>query len=164
MTQPATREELIARLENLDARAKALQAQMQPSGIRWGRVFLLFGLPIGAGIATGYGTHSILLGIGAGIVAFIVAIAIAAKLSPTPAHMKPGTRAWEARMTADLLDRTIAQRSQQKQQAADAGQREHLDREIEFLAKQRADNTAIWQSGDASPGKGYIGFEPYNGP
>ena len=164
MTQPATREELIARLENLDARAKAVQAQLQPSGIKWGRVLFLLGVPIGAGIAIGYATHSILFGIVGGVGAVIAVGVLASKLWPTPAHMKMGTRAWEAKLTADLLVRTIEQRRQQKQLAADPAKREYLEREISFLCKQVDTNTAIYLSGDASPGKGHVGFDPYDGP
>ena len=81
-----------------------------------------------------------------------------------PAGMRPGTRAWEAKMNVDLLERVIAQRHVEKQQTQDADKRARLDREIAHLTTQLADNTVIWQSGDASPGKGYVGFDAYNGP
>ena len=137
---------------------------MESSGVRFDRILLMFGLPIAAGVATGYLTHSILFGILAGVGAFIVVLAVALKLTPTPAHMKPGTRAWEAKLTADLLIRTIDQRLAQKRQTTDASKVAQLDREIAFLSAQVDENTAIWQANDPSPGKGYVGFTPYNGP
>lgn len=164
-TTPPTREELIARVQDLDARAKNLQARLQPkpAGVRWGRLLLLFGVPIAAGFIGHSVTHSVLLAILAAIVVFVVVIAIAAKMTPLPAHMKPGTRAWEAKLTTDVLIRTIEQRTFAKQ-AADGAKRERLEREIAFLSKQVDENTAIWMSGDVSPGKGYVGFTPYNEP
>lgn len=161
---PPTREELIARLQDLDARAKNLQARMQPqpSGVRWGRLLLMFGLPIAAGIVSHMAAHSLLVAILSAIGVFIVVIAIAIKMTPVPAHMKPGTRAWEAKLTADVLIRTIEQRVAEKG-AADGARRERLEREIAFLSKQVDENTATWMSGDMSPGKGYVGFTPYDG-
>jgi len=161
---PPTREELIARLQDLDARAKDLQARLQPqpSGVRWGRLLLLFGFPIAAGVVGHMIAHSLLVAILAAIGVFVVVIAIAVKMTPVPAHMKPGTRAWEAKLTADLLIRTIEQRTAEKR-AADGEKRERLEREIEFLSKQVDENTATWMAGDMSPGKGYVGFTAYDG-
>lgn len=165
--QPPTREELMQRLQDLHGRAVELrdranaQARAQ-SGVKWGRVVLVFGLPIGAGVLAYATTHSILLTIAAVLVAFIAFVIVAAKNAP--ASTRPGTRAWEAKMNADLLERVIAQRHVEKQQAQDPAQRERLDREIAHLTTQLADNTAIWQSDDPSPGRGYVGFDAYNGP
>lgn len=131
--------------------------------MRWGRLLLMFGLPIAAAVVGHMVTHSLLVAILAAIGVFIAVVAIAVKMTPTPAHMKPGTRAWEAKLTADLLIRTIEQRMAE-QRAADGAKRERLEREIAFLSKQVDENTATWMSGDMAPGKGYIGFTPYNGP
>jgi hypothetical protein len=59
--------------------------------------------------------------------------------------------------------RVIDQRTSEKLQAPNDAKRGRLEREIAFLNQQLVENTMIAQSGDASPGKGYVGFEPYNG-
>ena len=33
-----------------------------------------------------------------------------------------------------------------------------------ILKQQLAENQAVWAAQDPSPGKGYVGFTPYNGP
>lgn len=96
------------------------------------------------------------------VVGLVALVVLAARNAP--AGMRPGMRAWEAKMNVDLLERVIAQRHVAKQQAQDTETRARLDREIAHLTTQLADNTVIWQSGDASPGKGYVGFDAYNGP
>ena len=72
---------------------------------------------------------------------------------------KPGTRAWEASLTMDPLVKTIASRKQEL--AGETNQRKQirLTKEIAFLEKQIPELQAIIDARDASPGKGYIGFE-----
>lgn len=162
--QPPTREELIAKYKDLQARAEALQAKMAKQareGVKWGRVLLMFGLPIAAGIGIGMATHSVLFGILGGIGGFVGIVAIMMKM--TPAGPGVGSRAWEAKLTAELLVRVIDQRTSEKLQAPNDEKRGRLEREIAFLNQQLVENTMIAQSGDPSPGKGYVGFEPYNG-
>lgn len=162
--EPPTREELIAKYQELRERAEALQKKMAKQSreqVKWGRVLLMFGSPIAAGVGIGYATHSVLFGILGGIAAFVVMIAIVMKLTPPGAGV--GSRAWEARLTAELLVRVIDQRTSEKLQTQDEAKRGRLDREIAFLNSQLVENTMIAQSGDPSPGKGYVGFEPYDG-
>jgi hypothetical protein len=164
--EPPTKEELMARLQDLHGRAVELrdranaQARAQ-SGVKWGRVLLIFGLPIGAAVGVYLGTHSILFTVLGFLAGFIAIVMIASRNAP--AGTRPGTRAWEAKMNVDLLERVIAQRHVEKQQTQDPAKRARFDREIAHLTTQLADNTVIWQSGDASPGKGYVGFDAYNG-
>jgi hypothetical protein len=165
---PPSKEELMARLQDLHGRAVELrdranaQAKAQQGGLKWGRILFLFGAPLAAGIGVGKATGSTLYGALAGIAVMVVVIIVLSKLSPTPASLKPGTRAWEAKMTAGLLENIIAQR--RSEQAAAAGnQRDKLGREIAFLEEQLAENNRVWAAEDASPGKGYVGFKPYEG-
>ena len=165
--EPPTKEELMARLQDLHTRAVDLQERMnaqaraRQGGPKWGRIALVLGGPILVGVGVQMAVHSVLLTVLAVIVAFVAIVWVAS--GSAPAAMRPGTRAWEAKMTADLLERVIAQRHVEKQQTQDPAKRARLDRELAHLTTQLADNTVIWQSGDASPGRGYVGFDAYNG-
>lgn len=162
---PPTREELIAKYKDLQGQAEALQAklatQARQGGVKWGRTLLMFGMPVAAGVVIGLVTHSVLFGILGGIGAFVVMIVVAIKMTPPGPGI--GSRAWEAKLTAELLVRVIDQRTTEKLQTHAELKRDRLEREIAFLNKQLVENTRIAQSGDPSPGKGYVGFEPYNG-
>lgn len=169
MTQP-TDEDLKARLENLHARAVDLQGRMEAmapqrrSGPKASRIALL-ALPIAIGIVTGTATSSIALGILAGVVGLVVLVWIVLKYSPpVDGALRPGSRAWEARMTNLALGAVIEQRKAEHAKTTDEAKRARLDREIAFLEKQHAENDATAASGDPSPGKGYVGFTPYDGP
>jgi putative ABC transport system permease protein len=99
----------------------------------------------------------VLLGILISVGVLIAIVAFLAKTAPSVASHKPGTRAWEAKLTAELLDRVIAQRKVEQASIGDARKRERMDREIKFLQVQLIDNMAVWAAEDASPGKGYVG-------
>ncbi|MBK9032218.1 MAG: hypothetical protein IPL61_13015 [Myxococcales bacterium] len=165
---PPSKEELIARLEALKGRTEDLldraRAHARPSpAVIILRVFMLFGLPILVAIGVYLATRSVLFALLALVGALIAAIAIALKLSPTPAHMKPGTRSWEAQMTLPALRAVIASRLAERGGGADPAKRRRLDREIAFLTDQRDELERVAASNDGSPGKGYVGFKPYNG-
>ena len=165
--EPPSKEELMARLQDLHARAVDLrdraeaQARAQRPGPKWGLIALLFGLPIAAGVLATMALDSILLGVLAGVVVFVALVVMLSRNAP--ASTRPGTRAWEARLTAELLDRVIAQRTEEQAATQNEQKRARFDREIAFLEEQRAENHAIWASEDPAPGKGYVGFTPYSG-
>lgn len=158
------REELLAHYADLKVRAEALrervEAQQQGGGVKISRVLLLFGLPIAGGVGAYVVTASILWAVLATIGLFVGIVAVALRV--TPSAPGPGTRAWEAGMTARLLNDVIAAR-RGEQTSADPKRRAYLDREIEFLGRQRRECLAIAASGDTSPGQGYVGFKPYEG-
>lgn len=157
------RQELIAQYAKLKHDAEALRDRVeaqQGGGVKISRVLLLFGLPIAGGVGAFVVTASLLWAILASVGLFVVIVAIALKM--TPGAPGPGTRAWEAGMTARLLDDVITAR-RGEQASADDERRGYLDREIAFLIDQRRECLAIAASGDTSPGKGYVGFEPYQG-
>jgi hypothetical protein len=126
------------------------------------RLALTVGLPIAVGVIAALSLHSVLYGFASGIAAMIAILAIVATLRPSPAWTKLGTRAWEAKLTIDVLVTTIAQRVEATK-TAPAEQLPKKLREIEFLMKQVDSLTAIVDRNDASPGRGYVGFDPYQG-
>jgi len=160
---PPTKEELIARLENLKERAEALnrriEAQSRP---KVGCLALLIGLPFGAFVGTWALTGSLgwaalaLLGV------VVLGVAAIALFVPTPAHARPGTRAFEARMNATLLERVIDERAKAALATRAPDERARLAREIVFLREQLAAERAV-SPDDASPGRGSVGFTPYSG-
>jgi len=156
----------MARLQDLHAKAVDLRdranAQARGSGPKWGMIALVFGLPIVAGVLANLVLHSILLSILIAVAVLVVLVMVLSKNAP--ASTRPGTRAWEAKLTAELLDRVIVQRTAEQMEMQHAPKRERLDREIAFLKQQLAENQAVWASQDPSPGKGYVGFTPYDGP
>jgi len=170
-TPPPSKEELIARLQDLKGKAEALQAraeqqaraQRAQSGPKWGRILALFGGPIVVGVLAGKALGSIGLGIGAGIASFIVIIVLVAKLTPRIPSLTPGTAAWEAKMNAGLLENVIAQRTGERDRETDANKRSKKDRELAFLKEQLDQARATWAAEDPSPGRGYVGFKPYDG-
>lgn len=69
-----------------------------------------------------------------------------------------GTRAWEADQTAQLIERAIADR--RRELASATGERRaRLEVELAALEPQLAEQRRIAASGDASPGRGRIGFD-----
>jgi hypothetical protein len=82
----------------------------------------------------------------------IAAIAVALKLSPTPAHLKPGTRSWEAQMTLPALQAVIAARRAERGGVTDPARRGRLDRELAFLTDQRDELERVAASNDSAPG------------
>ncbi len=97
------------------------------------------------------------------VLAVVVVLVVVVKRAG-PGGPPVGSRAWEARMNLDLLLRVIEERLARKQAAQDPAERGRLEREIAFLSKQVDEQTAIADSGDRSPGKGYIGYTAYDGP
>lgn len=165
---PPSQEELIARLEALKDKTEALRerarAHARPSRIEIAlRASLLFGPPLIVAVGVFLATRSVLFAILALVGALIAAIAIALKLSPTPAHLKPGTRSWEAQMTLPALRSVIASRRAERGGITDPERRGRLDREIAFLAAQRDELERVAASNDSAPGAGYVGFKPYDG-
>jgi hypothetical protein len=75
--------------------------------------------------------------------------------------LKPGSRAWEASLTVGPLLGTIEARK--LEMAGERNQRKQirLTKEIAFLEKQVPELQAIIAANDGSPGRGYVGFEPY---
>lgn len=98
------------------------------------------------------------------VVAFVVVLAIIVGLVVVlgggggPAF-KPGTRAWEAQLTMDPLVKTIASRKAEAAGEASDRKKDRLAREIAFLERQIPELQAIIDAKDASPGRGYIGFD-----
>lgn len=160
---PPTREEMIAQLEGLKAQAEELLERSRgkptsPAVIAL-RLFLLFGLPIGAGIAVGALTGSVLYAILTAVGGVVLTLWLALR-SQGPS--RAGTRGWEAEHNARLLSDVIASRRAQLA-SADGDERGKLEREIAFLEEQRRDELAVAASGDMSPGKGHVGFTAYSG-
>ena len=165
---PPSKEELIARLEALKGRTEELlersRAHARPSPVAIAlRVSLLFGPPILVAIGVYLATRSVLFAILARVGALIAAIAIALKLSPTPAHLQPGTRSWEAQMTLPALRAVINSRLAERRGVTDPTTRGRLDRGIAFPAAQGDGLGRVAASNDSSPGAGYVGFKPYDG-
>ena len=162
---PPTEEQLLARLENLHGQAVELRdraaARGAGRGLRWGVIFFLIGLPIGVGVAITFAANSILWGVLAGVATFVLVVAILMRNSP--ASLQPGTRAWEAKLTAELLDRVISSRLAEREATHDPEGRARLEREIAFLRGQRGQHALVWASEDPSPGKGEISYKPYDG-
>lgn len=130
--------------------------------MNYSRVALTLGLPVAVGVGAGMTLHSILYGALIGLAAMVVILMIVNRLRPAPAWTKPGTRAWEAKLTIDVLVKTVDQRLAELE-TAQVDQVPKKRREIEFLAKQVDTLRAIIDSNDASPGRGYVGFDPYQG-
>jgi hypothetical protein len=168
-TEPPSKEELMARLQDLQVKATALrdranaQAKAQRTGPKWGVIAIVFGVPLVATIAAYKALDSVLLGIVVGFVAFIAVVAVMLKITPKTPSLTPGTAAWEAKMNAGLLETVIAQRVSERDRETDDGKRAKKDRELAFLKEQLAQAHATWASEDASPGRGYVGFKPYDG-
>lgn len=119
------------------------------------------GAALAAAIGTYVATSSILFAVLALVAAPVIVLVIALRL--TPGAPGPGTRAWESQHTAMLLVDVIASRRGERATTADDSQRARIDREIAFLSTQLDQHRAIAASGDRSPGRGYVGFDPYNG-
>lgn len=127
---------------------------------RSGKMAVVFGTPVAIGIAIGLAASSVLLAIVGTVASFIGIAAIVLKLSPVHAAYDVGTRAWEARMTNELL-KTVIERRLEAKAVADEAMCARLERELLFLVKQFKDNDAIIAANDASPGRGYVGFKAY---
>ncbi len=98
--------------------------------------------------------------IGLGIAVLVVIGFLVLKGGGGPA-LKPGSRAWEASLTMGPLLGTIEARKQEMEGERNQRKQIRLGKEIAFLEKQVPELQAIIDSKDASPGKGYIGFEAY---
>ena len=90
---------------------------------------------------------------------FVVVVGLVVVLGGGGPAFKPGTRAWEAQLTMDPLVKTIASRKQELATETDDRKKDRLQREITFLEMQIPELQTIIDARDASPGKGYIGFE-----
>ncbi|CAN5460625.1 hypothetical protein BH11MYX1_BH11MYX1_44770 [soil metagenome] len=126
------------------------------------RLALTVGLPAAVGVGVARSWDSVGYGILIGLATMVVIITIVAKLRPSPAWTKPGTRAWEAKLTMDVLVKTIAHRVEETK-TVPVAQLPKKIREIEFLTGQVDTLASIVERNDASPGRGYVGFEPYAG-
>jgi hypothetical protein len=92
------------------------------------------------------------------VLAVIVGLVVVLGGGGGPAF-KPGTRAWEAQLTMDPLVKTIAARKAEAAGEASDRKKDRLSREIAFLERQIPELQAIIDAKDASPGRGYIGFD-----
>jgi hypothetical protein len=126
------------------------------------RLALTVGLPAAVGVVAARALNSVGFGISIGLATMVVIIAIVAKLRPSPAWSKPGTRAWEAKLTMAVLVETIAQRVEATK-TVPIEQLPKKVREIEFLTQQVDTLANIIERNDASPGRGHVGFAPYTG-
>ncbi len=98
--------------------------------------------------------------IGIGIAALLAVVVGAVVLGGGggPAF-KPGTRAFEAYLTLDPLVKCIASRKQELAVETNERKKDRLSREIAFMERQIPELQAIVDARDASPGRGYIGFD-----
>lgn len=161
----AEHQELIARYAALQQRAAALRARMgperPPAHVIAARVLFMFGVPILAAVGIYVGTDAVLWSIAGLVGTLVLTVAVSLKFFAPDAGPGPGTRAWEAKMTANLLRDVISDREWEL--AGSTGEtREHLTNEIAHLRRQLRDAESIAASGDTSPGTGTIGFEPYS--
>jgi hypothetical protein len=97
--------------------------------------------------------------IGIGIAVLLVVIVGVVVLGGAGPAFKPGTRAFEAHLTLDPLVKTIAARKQELATETNERKKDRLSREIAFLERQIPELQAIVAAKDASPGRGYIGFD-----
>ena len=170
MSTTPTRAELLARLEAAKQRAEALKQRVDKIDREQNRGDGRAPLRI-LGLVAASSLGAVLFywwlgGWGWAVLGFVVGaavtLAILLRLNPAPAYMTPGTRAFEAYHTTNVLVNVIAARRAERGALDDAAQA-RMDREIAFLENQLADLRAIVAANDGSPGKGYIGFDPYNG-
>jgi hypothetical protein len=95
-----------------------------------------------------------------GIVALISVLMRSGGGSGAPgAGLRPGTRAWEASMTLDVLAKAIDDRRAELHVEADPAKKDRLGRELAFLEKQVPELQALVAANDGTPGRGYIGFD-----
>jgi hypothetical protein len=97
--------------------------------------------------------------IGIGIAVLLAVVVGVVVLGGGGPAFKPGTRAFEAYLTLDPLVKTIAARKQEMATETNERKKDRLSREIAFLERQIPELQAIVASKDASPGRGYIGFD-----
>jgi hypothetical protein len=164
--EPPTREELMARAQELLARTKELQAKyeqrLKPKGPPvFVRVLLIFGPPIALAVAA-FIYVAWWAAVLAFIVGFILNFKILERVLPGPKGIGIGSRAWEAQMNLKLLGDMIAARRGELARADDAS-RGRLEREIAHLEGQIPVEQAHLLANDGTPGRGYVGVEPYPG-
>jgi len=130
------------------------------------QLVLLVAPPFLAFTAASENRTAIPIRIVAGAVGLALGIGLAWLIGPTKARFvgpPPGTRAFEAFHTAALLERVIHERKVELGRTQDAARKAHLEREVPFLEGQLQKNRAIVAAKDRSPGRGSIGFEPFQG-
>ena len=93
------------------------------------------------------------------VVGLLVVVGLVVVLGGGGPAFKPGTRAWEAQLTMDPLVKCIASRKLELASETNDRKKDRLTREIAFMERQIPELQAIIDAKDASPGKGYIGFE-----
>ncbi len=172
---PPTNQELRAKAEELQrgfaelrdrAARHALKETSRPPGPQWGFISLMTGIPVGAAVGGWFLFGSILASLLAAVGAALIFFAVFAFIvlrGPVPPSLKPGTRAWEAKLTVQLLERVLTRLAAERSAAQDPADQARREREIEFLRGQLREQQLIWGSEDPSPGKGYIQYEPYAG-
>lgn len=106
---------------------------------------------------------SMIWGILGAVIGLVVVFVMRGGKGAAGGGLSPGTRGWEAQLTLDPLHKTIAHRKGELAAATDEKQRDHLTREIAFLEKQVPELEALVAAKDASPGRGYIGFDAFPG-
>ncbi len=163
----AERQELIRRAEELQKQAQELKERLdahigsqRPSSLAIaGRVVALFGIPLAGGVAVWWLLDSIVFGILAPVALFIPTFLVLERIVGTGNAGPPiGSRGWEAQQNVRLLGDVLDARRRELSTSDDP---DRLRREITFLEQQRVDE--LGKVADRSPGRGYVGFEAYDG-
>ena len=166
-TDPPTREELMARAQDLLVRAKELQAKYEerqkPKGPPvFVRVLLVFVPPIALAIGAYFVVGRWWAPVLGFVVGFIINFKILERVLPGPKRVGVGSRAWEAQMNLKLLGDLSAARRGELSRADESG-RGRIEREIAFLEAQIPEEQAFLVANDGSPGRGYVGVKSYEG-
>lgn len=82
------------------------------------------------------------------------------RMEAAATRFPPGTRAFEASMSVQLIDDLVASRERELTRTTDPEQEDRLRRQIANLRKQQVAYQAIVDARDLSPGKMRIGVNP----
>lgn len=85
------------------------------------------------------------------------------RMEAAAARFPPGTRAFEASMSVQLIEDLVAARERELERTADPEREALLTRQIANLRQQSTAYQAIVDARDLSPGKGSIGVDPDSG-
>jgi NADPH:quinone reductase-like Zn-dependent oxidoreductase len=157
------RQQLLAKYEELLGRTHKLQGDLKAHapGRRWDLIAAVLGASVLGAWLFHMWQGGVLWTIIGAVMGFAVTFLVLAMLTPLHGSQVPGTRSWEASLTLDPLMSCQINRRIERARTTDQNLAALLDREIDFLEKQKQELIIIATSGDRSPGKGYIGFTPY---